>query len=466
MRLLPALALLWLLPGLARAADVSWSYRVTLADAEVGGLDIEWTLLGLSGEVRVCPDMARADRGVISIEQAEPRKPLARDGNCWLARAPDKGPLRLRYRYDLAGMAGLTGDPDYVSRVDDSYVFNDEAVLLRPDPLPRNAPITVEFQLPDGLTVATPWERLDGPGLRFRYDSEHYDAGSYVALGRLRFLSEVKVKGGTGTLSVLDRPRKVSDEQLRAWIQRALGWVADFYGGLPGGRVHIVLVPVDSDRPGVFGTVLRRGPPSVVLYFGGRAKETAFRDDWVAPHELFHLGNPSIEGRIPWFIEGFTTYYQDVLLGRAGAVSPTATFGDLHDGLRRFCQPDGMSLGEESEALRRTYRYTRVYWGGACLAFRLDVAIRQQGRRDGLDGVLRDLRRRGQGKPLSEEEIIQALDRAAGAPLTREHLHSRTPIPLEGLYRDLGIEPTGPESVRLRDDAPLSSIRKSIVPGR
>ena len=81
----------------------------------------------------------------------------------------------------LAGMAGITGDPDYVSRVDDSYVFNDEAVLLRPDPLPRRAPITVEFDLPEGLAVATPWQRLEGPGLKFRYDSEHYDAGSYVA---------------------------------------------------------------------------------------------------------------------------------------------------------------------------------------------------------------------------------------------------------------------------------------------
>jgi hypothetical protein len=242
--------------------------------------------------------------------------------------------------------------------------------------------------------------------------------------------------------------------------------VADFYGGLPGGRAHVILVPVPGERdPGVFGAVLRRGPPSVVLYFGAAAPEASFRGEWVAFHELFHLGNPNNEGRIPWFIEGFTTYYQDVLRARAGVRSAAEMWGDLHDGLRRHCDPvDGVPLLTESRRLRESHRYTRVYWGGACLALFLDVAIREaSGNRDSLDQVLLRLRQAGARRPLSEDDIIAALDRAAGRPLCRRHLRSRGKVSLLSLYRRLGIVPTGPETVKLLDQAPLLAIRQAIM---
>lgn len=460
-----ALVAVLLVSGVARA-EQGWDFAVTLADPEVGALDVDWTLRGFDGPVRVCADMPRGARGVARIEQLSPgeKHTLPRDEACWTARAEAGQPLRLRYRYDLVRMSGQSGDPDYVSRVDDSYVFNDESVLLRPDPLPKHAPIAVEFHLPEGYSVAAPWKRLEGPGLRFRYDSEQYDAGSYVALGKLHSLGEVKVRGGVGAITMIERPREASDELLRWWIGRALTWVADFYQGLPGGRVHVVLVPTDSSRGAVYGTTLRRGMPSIAVYFGARANKAAFAADWVVPHELFHIGNPATSERLPWLSEGFTTYYQEVLMARGGAKSSVDGWSALYEGFEDHCQPEGgRSLAKDSANLRRTYRFSRVYWGGACLAFRLDVAIRERGNRDGLDGVMRELRRRGLEAPLDEDEVIEALDAAAGRPLAREHLDAVKPnLPLDALYRHLGLEPTGSDTVLLRDDAPEAAIRRSI----
>jgi predicted metalloprotease with PDZ domain len=112
--------------------------------------------------------------------------------------------------------------------------------------------------------------------------------------------------------------------------------------------------------------------------------------------------------------------------------------------------------------MRETHRYTRVYWGGACLAFALDVAIRERsGNRRSLDDLLRELRLTP--RPSSEAEILAALDAAAGAPRATGLLEATSAWHVEPLLRRLGIVPTGPETVRLTDEAPLASIRRSIL---
>jgi hypothetical protein len=72
------------------------------------------------------------------------------------------------------------------------------------------------------------------------------------------------------------------------------------------------------------------------------------------------------------------------------------------------------------------------------------------------------MRIEGEKSPFTEDDVVARLDRAAGAPLVRERLFGRGRAPLAAIYRELGIEPIGPDKVRLHDDAPLASLRKSI----
>src|SRR5207248_3021209 len=140
-----------------------------------------------------------------------------------------------------------------------------------------------------------------------------------VAVGGLRRLAEVPVRGGAFALTEIGPPARMKDEALRSWVARAGASVANFYQGLPAPRVEALLVGEDcSDHGGIFGTTLRSGRPSVVLFYCANAGDDAFAGDWVATHEFVHLGNPGLKHRVPWFTEGAATYYQDVLRARSG----------------------------------------------------------------------------------------------------------------------------------------------------
>ncbi|MFO0573642.1 MAG: hypothetical protein U1A78_06580 [Polyangia bacterium] len=457
--------------GSRAAASPRWDFVVRFPDLQ-GIAEVAWTLHGFaSGRLRVCADMDGAGEYVRDLVQlageSGPAQPLPRDGTCWLATV-DGAPTRLRYRYDLRSLARDQSSVDYAEQLGDSFIFNDETLLLRPDPLPRGRPpaaITVEFQLPAGASLTAPYARLAEPGLRFRLDAEQYDGGNYITVGQVASLGQIRLPHTTVDLNVLRWPRRASDAALRGWIETAVGAVDRFYGTLLHDRVHVTLVPVPGSRkPALFGSVMRRGLASVVLYIGAGCERFDFREEWVAVHELFHLGNPLTDGKMSWFVEGFTTYYQDVLRGRLRALTPAATWGDLWDGVRRFCQPTGgASLAEESESLRRTHRYTRVYWGGACVALLTDIAIREHSRGQvTLDDVLRALRQQSLRAPVEEDEVIAALDRAAGRPLVKALLAERRAIAVREALARLGVIPTGDETVELRDDAPLAGLRRAM----
>ncbi|MSP62463.1 MAG: hypothetical protein EXR72_19445 [Myxococcales bacterium] len=444
-----------------------WEIVISL-DLVRGLADVAMTLEGFPAPLLLCEGMDGSARTLRDLRRTDGEKvallPDKEREECFRVAPPTRS-VALRYTQDLARLADDHGDPDWASRFGEDWIFNDQAVLLGPDPLPADTSITVEFRLPGKpgtIDVAVPWTRLPGPGYRFRHDPRQVEAGTYVAVGHLALLGELPVRGGTVSVITLGGARRATAMQLKDWVARAIAPVADFYGTLPGGRVQVLLAPVaGSAEPGVFGTVLRRATPSLVLFFGAEA--AAFDDDWMAIHEMFHLGNPPLEHRLPWLVEGFATYYQEVLRGRAGRPAERA-WGDLAYGFTRFCSPDrGVSLGEESRRLRQTQHYQRVYWGGACLAFQADVAIRERtANRTSLDDLLRGFRT--SPRDLNEGEIVAAIDRAVGRPLVKRHLAAGTPpVDLVALYRRLGIEPQNRDLVRLRDDAPLAAVRRAIL---
>lgn len=362
-----------------------------------------------------------------------------------------------RYTVDLAALRRIRNDPDYATELNGSWLFQDSAVLVHPAPLGAGAPLEVKFKLPKGMSVATPWDaRADGT---FMFNGAQHDAGAYVALGTLRSLGRLDFEGFSAQLTLMDAPKKASDEQLRGWVRHALDNIGTYYRANPsnGTRpIHIVLAGVKgNDEAGVFGSVLRRREPSVMLLFGANATG-GFDNDWVATHELFHLGNPPTTGRFPWFVEGFTTYVTELLLTRSGVQSEADLWKGFAENFRAYCQPSGgVSLQRVSENLRKNHDWMRVYWGGACLAWRTDVAIRVASKgTKSLDDVLRTLR---SGAPLTEEELVAALDKAAGKNVASSHLAATTELPVDSLLKQLGV------GAKRDDEAPLAEVRHALT---
>lgn len=455
-------------PEAVQAAAVPparWEFVFALDDLEKGQVEVTWTLYGYAGGLRITTDMPRSEPFVRDLATKNPALKVKEDGDGWQLRGLRKEGTVIRYRLDLLGMAALHGSPDLAQKIDKNYLFNDEAVLLRPDPMPDRADITVEFRLPAGVQLAVPYARLPEPGQRFRFDERQYNGGSYLVLGpALRPVTELDLGGTRARLYLLEGPHQATDAALADWIRSALTAVADFDRALMPKEVVVTLLPAPgSTDPGVFGMVMRQATPSAVIYFGGEAKTLRLHDDWLAVHELFHIQNPLVLRKVPWLVEGFTTYYQDVLRGRVGALSPQETWDSLYDGFTRHCQPSGgRSLLDESRRMYENHRYTRVYWGGACLAFLIDVETRRRsGGKRSLDDTLRELRKRSFDDLLTQDELIAALERDSGAPV-RAWLSERKALPLDKAYERLGIVPAGPEHVRLRDDAPLAALRRAM----
>jgi hypothetical protein len=455
---------IWLLVLLAAPAIArpSWDFVATFPAKQGDPVEVQATLSGETGPVRLCTPRDGAGQYFHDLKAGEQFvAPDADDPDCWSLRAP-RGGLRLSYRVELATEADDSHDPDRAASIHGTFVFEEDAILLSPAPRPTGE-YTIEFRLPAGVEVEAPWERLSPT--RFRTSWEQYEMSSYVAVGTLRRLGEVPVRGGAFALTAIGPAGRVKDETLRSWVRRAGASVANFYQGLPAPRVEALLVGEDcSDHGGIFGTTLRNGRPSVVLFYCADAPDDAFADDWVATHEFVHLGNPRLGHRVPWFTEGSATYYQDVLRARSGERSPAQMWGDLYDGFHRFCAPvDGLSLRDESDGLRRRHRYQRVYWGAACLFFRVDVAIRLRTHGEqSLDTVMRTLLKKSRAEPLEERDLLDALDAAAGEPIANESLVAKEPFALAPLFHELGIEPVGEELVKLHDDAPLARVRQQM----
>ncbi|RMX06435.1 M61 family peptidase [Corticibacter populi] len=154
-----------------------------------------------------------------------------------------------------------------------------------------------------------------------------------------------------------------------------------------------------------------------------------------------------------WFFEGFTSYYDDLLLRRAGLLDDAGYLKLLGKTLHQVAQTPGrqvQSVAQASfDAWVKYYRQDEntanltvsYYTKGALVALCLDLSLRQQGRTD-LDAVMRALWQRSQGGPISEDDVLQALQALSGqdwrAPLAA-WVHGTDELPLGPLLARQGI---------------------------
>ncbi len=157
-----------------------------------------------------------------------------------------------------------------------------------------------------------------------------------------------------------------------------------------------------------------------------------------------------------WFFEGFTSYYDDLILHRAGLVSDEQYLGLVAKTINQVQQTPGRlvhSLASSSyEAWTKYYRMDEnsvnstvsYYTKGSLVALCLDLMLRERG--SSLDLVMQLLWQKHclPHKPnvagIAEEDILQAIsDKACRASLL-EWVHGTDDLPLSKLLASVGIE--------------------------
>lgn len=154
-----------------------------------------------------------------------------------------------------------------------------------------------------------------------------------------------------------------------------------------------------------------------------------------------------------WFFEGFTSYYDDLFLVRCGLIDEARYLKLLAKNLSGVLSTPGRQVHSVAsasfDAWTKYYRpdenspniTVSYYAKGSLVAWALDLRLRAQGRGT-LDDVMRALWLRSAGGPISEDDIVQAVDDIAGAPLgqtLRQWVHGTSDLPWPELLEPFGM---------------------------
>ncbi len=157
-----------------------------------------------------------------------------------------------------------------------------------------------------------------------------------------------------------------------------------------------------------------------------------------------------------WFFEGFTSYYDDLFLRRAGLIDDATYLQLLTKNLNQVLQTPGRHLQSAAQASFDAWvKYYRVgentpnatvsyYTKGSLIALCLDLTLRGEGH-GSLDDVMRALWQRCQGGPMREADVRRALKRVGRRDFDTEldaWVHGTQDLPAEKLLQAMGVKST------------------------
>ena len=300
-------------------------------------------------------------------------------------------------------------------------------------------------------------ELADGP-----VEMGAFWSGTFTACGvPHRFVVAGALPGFDGTKLLLDT-KKICEEEIRFWHGNKkppfanylfmLNAVDDGYGGLEH-RNSTALICNRKDLP-------RMGEPKVSEGY------TTLRG--LISHEYFHTWN--VERLRPaefasydytqenytellWFFEGFTSYYDDLLLRRAGLLDNAGYLKLLNKTINQVMQTPGtqvQSVAEASfDAWVKYYRQDEntpnatvsYYTKGALVALCFDLTLRREGHTT-LDDVMRALWLRCKAGPMLETDfaaVLQTLGKRTFDTELKNWVHGKGELPLRALLEQHGV---------------------------
>ncbi|HCY61864.1 MAG TPA: peptidase M61 [Oxalobacteraceae bacterium] len=409
------------------------------------------------------------------------------DKHTWQA-APCQGPLTLRYEvyaWDLSVRA---------AHLDQTHgFFNGTSVFLRADGQ-EDLPHVVDIRRPDEEACRS-WRVATAlPELK----AKRYGFGTYVAADYDELIDHPVEMGNfalatftahgvphdiviTGRVPNLDMPRlaadlkKVCEAQIalfepksrhapmRRYVFMTLA-VGDGYGGLEH-RASTALICSRNDLPVIGKKEMSDGYRT---YLG------------LCSHEYFHTWNvkrikPEVFApydlrvesytTLLWLFEGFTSYYDDLMLVRAGLIDEKEYFRLLTktiNGVLRGSGRSRQSVAESSfDAWVKYYRQDEnapnaivsYYTKGSLVGLALDLTIRSQTKgKKSLDDVMRALWQRygcdfygnGEeaGRGVTEAGVEAIFDEVTGLSMKRtlrRFVHGTEDLPLVKLLAPFGI---------------------------
>ncbi|HVP89885.1 MAG TPA: PDZ domain-containing protein [Terriglobales bacterium] len=302
-------------------------------------------------------------------------------------------------------------------------------------------PVTVTFEMPPGWAqVGTGLDPVKGrPRTYAAPDFDIlYDCPALLGNQEVR---SFEVRGIPHTVVIEDVPESVDRTKMVADLKRLVEAATGLMGDIP--YQHYTFLLMGNGRGGI------EHANSAACAFDGKGltEEKGYRG-WLSyiSHEYFHLFNvkrirPIALGPFDyetenltdmlWVSEGLTVYYENIVMVRAGLMTPAQYLEEMQNAMTRFENTPGRRYMSAAESSLETWggagfggdrRTTMSYYdNGAMLGAMLDIGIRAGSRNArSLDDVMRSLYRKyyGRGKRgFTDAEFRAECESAAGRPL-------------------------------------------------
>lgn len=378
--------------------------------------------------------------------------------NTWRVECPEQTDLTVRYRVYANELTVRT------SHLDTSHgYFNGATLFMYLDGYRKQ---------PAGLTVVVPFmdwkvatglpkapidfgagnghgngshEPLASGSLpRYHFQADDYDhlIDCPVEIGNHRLLS-FEVDGVPHTIAIWGHGNE-DPQRLGQDTQVIVQAARDLFGGLPYEQYLFILHLTERRRGGLEHRNSSSNAVSRWSFHRPREYEETLA---LLAHEFFHTWNVKrIEPasfseyeyrwetytRLLWVMEGFTTYYETVLLRRAGLISARRMLDRYGEKMLRLLQTPGRHFqSAEAASFDAWIKFYRpddniqntsvsYYLKGCLIAMLLDLEIRQRtGNQRSLDDVLMTTYRDHtlQGKGIHDDEFQGICERVAGGSL-------------------------------------------------
>jgi len=299
-------------------------------------------------------------------------------------------------------------------------------------------PATVTFQPYREWTIANGLDPVDGRPNTFSAPDFDLLYDCPVLLGNQERFG-FDVRGIRHEIALEDVPKSVDRSKIADDLKKIVTTSVDLMGDIP--YRHYTFLLMGTGGGGVEHLT------SAAMYFNGESLTTpdGYRS-WLsfAAHEYFHTFNvkrirPIALGPFDydhenfttmlWESEGFTSYYQDLIVRRAGLITPEQFYKALTGNISAYGNVPGHLFQSAAQSSIDTWNRgdnsanttISYYAKGAAIAALLDFKIRSETRnRRSLDDVMRTLYKvyfQEKMRGFTDQEFRETCEQIAGVPL-------------------------------------------------
>lgn len=384
--------------------------------------------------------------------------------------------------------------------------FNGTSLLLRvhgQEAQPHQLRISPSAQVPDWkLATGLSAVEVDAQGFG-TYTAGNYDelVDCPVEMGNF-WSGSFTARGVPHRFVVAGAPASFDGERLLRDTQKICEAEIDFWGVAPHSS-YVFMLNVTHDGYGGLehcnSTALICSRSDLPRQGVDKASDGYVQLLGLISHEYFHTWNvkrlrpaelvpynydQENYTELLWFFEGFTSYYDDLLLRRAGLIDNATYLKLITKTLNQVQQTPGrkvQSVAQSSfDAWVKYYRQDEntanatvsYYTKGALVAMSLDLKLRQEGQTT-LDAVMRALWQRCQGSAMTETDVLTVLQALTGRSWEAElqaWVHGTQELPVTELLAAHGVaadadQPVPAQALGLRVQESHSVLIKQVLRG-